>query len=117
MVRASPTAALTGRRRYRSWSGWPTRSRQGGICRAATSGSGRPDPIDASGVLAAAANALDLCIERGVLAVDGIVRIAQVLLRRHLIGARLAVADRRLARPLRLIFYGGGSSAATLCDR
>src|SRR5882672_2216149 len=43
---------------------------------------------------AAAANAVDDTVERRVLLVDWIVRVRQVLLGRHLIGARLAVADR-----------------------
>src|SRR6266481_8045762 len=45
-------------------------------------------------VLATAANALDHAVERHVLAIDRIVRIHQVFLRGHLIGARLAAADR-----------------------
>src|SRR6266851_4815974 len=44
--------------------------------------------------LATAANAVDHAVERCVLAIDWIVRIHQVFLRWHLIGARLAVADR-----------------------
>ena len=44
--------------------------------------------------LATAANAVDHTVERGVLLVDWIVRIHRVFLRGHLIGARLAVADR-----------------------
>jgi len=44
--------------------------------------------------LATAANAVDHAVERRVLLVDWIVRIHQVFLRGHLIGARLAVADR-----------------------
>src|SRR5216684_8269048 len=44
--------------------------------------------------LATAANAVDHAVERCVLAIDWIVRIHQVFLRGHLIGARLAVADR-----------------------
>jgi small-conductance mechanosensitive channel len=44
--------------------------------------------------LATAANAVDHTVERRVLLVDWIVRIHQVFLRGHLIGARLAVADR-----------------------
>ena len=43
---------------------------------------------------ATAANALDHAVERRVLAIDWIVRIRQVFLRGHLIGARLAVPDR-----------------------
>ena len=45
---------------------------------------------------AAAADALDLAIEDGVLLAQRIVRIVQVLRRGHVAGARLAVADRRL---------------------
>jgi hypothetical protein len=44
--------------------------------------------------LTTAANALHHAVERRVLAIDWIVRIHQVFLRGHLIGARLAVADR-----------------------
>src|SRR5229473_7365775 len=44
--------------------------------------------------LATAANAVDHAVERRVLAIDWIVRIHQVFLRGHLIGVRLAVADR-----------------------
>src|SRR5260370_38240432 len=45
--------------------------------------------------LATAANAFDHAVKRRVLAIDWIVRIIhQVLLRGHLIGPRLAVADR-----------------------
>jgi hypothetical protein len=46
--------------------------------------------------LAAAADAFDRLVECGVLAIDRIVRIAEVFLVRHLIGTRLAVSDRRL---------------------
>ncbi|HXB76971.1 MAG TPA: hypothetical protein VNX23_06060, partial [Bradyrhizobium sp.] len=46
--------------------------------------------------LATAANAFDHAVKRRVLAIDWIVRIThQVLLRGHLIRARLAVPDRR----------------------
>ena len=55
---------------------------------------------DSDAALAAAANALDLAVERGVLAVGGIVRVVQIFLRRHLIDTRLAVADRRRPWPL-----------------
>src|SRR6266850_3588310 len=44
--------------------------------------------------LATAANAVDHAVERRVLLVDRIVWIHQVLLRGHLIGARLSMADR-----------------------
>ena len=47
-------------------------------------------------VLATAANAFDHAIKRRVLAIDWIVRITQVLFVGHLIGPRLAVADRCL---------------------
>ena len=51
--------------------------------------------------LATAANAFDHAVERRVLAIDWIVRIThQVLLRGHLIRARLAVPDRRLWQQL-----------------
>src|ERR1700730_17066369 len=51
--------------------------------------------------LATAANAFDHAVERRVLAIDWIVRITrQVFLRGHLIGPRLAVADRRLRQQL-----------------
>src|SRR5882757_6534912 len=43
---------------------------------------------------ATAANTVDHAVERRVLLVDGILRIHQAFLRGHLIGARLAVADR-----------------------
>src|SRR5258708_19494943 len=46
--------------------------------------------------LATAANAFDHAVERRILLVDRIIRIHQVFLRRHLISARLAVADGRL---------------------
>ena len=46
--------------------------------------------------LAAAADALDLLVERRVFLVHGIVRIAQILLARHVAGARLAMTDGRL---------------------
>src|SRR5882672_7657768 len=61
----------------------------------------------------AAADALDLAVERGVLFVDWIVWIAQVLLRRHLIGARLAVADRGFAKRLGLVCSARRSGFAT----
>jgi len=61
--------------------------------------SGSPRAI--SQYLATAANAFDHAVERGVLAIDCIVRITrQVFLRGHLIGPRLAVADRRLRQQL-----------------
>src|SRR4030081_3466986 len=47
-----------------------------------------------SGYLATAANAVDHPVERRVLLVDWILRIHQVLFRGHLVGARLALADR-----------------------
>jgi hypothetical protein len=51
--------------------------------------------------LATAANAFDHAVKRRVLAIDWIVRITrQVLLRGHLIGPRLAVADRCLRQQL-----------------
>jgi hypothetical protein len=51
--------------------------------------------------LATAANAIDHAVKRRVLAIDWIVRIThQVLLRGHLIGPRLAVADRCLRQQL-----------------
>jgi hypothetical protein len=51
--------------------------------------------------LATAANAFDHSVKRRVLAIDWIVRITrQVLLRGHLIGPRLAVADRCLRQQL-----------------
>src|ERR1700722_1952834 len=51
--------------------------------------------------LATAANAFGHAVERCVLAIDCIVRIThQVFLRGHLIGPRLAVADRRLRQQL-----------------
>src|SRR3984893_10028989 len=51
--------------------------------------------------LATAANAFDHAIKRRVLAIDWIVRITrQVLLRGHLIGPRLTVADRHLRQQL-----------------
>src|SRR5258708_16365842 len=51
--------------------------------------------------LATAANAFDHAVKRRVLAIDWIVRIIrQVLLRGHLIGPRLAVADRCLRQQL-----------------
>jgi hypothetical protein len=51
--------------------------------------------------LATAANAFDHAVKRRVLAIDWIVRIThQVLLRGHLIRARLAVPDRRLRQQL-----------------
>ena len=50
-------------------------------------------------ILATAANAVDHAIERRVLPVDWIVRIRQVF-RRHLIGARLTLADRCIRQQL-----------------
>jgi hypothetical protein len=51
--------------------------------------------------VATAANAFDHSVKRRVLAIDWIVRITrQVLLRGHLIGPRLAVADRCLRQQL-----------------
>src|SRR5258708_13485128 len=50
---------------------------------------------------ATAANAFDHAVKRRVLTIDWIVRIiGQVLLRGHLIGPRLAVADRCLRQQL-----------------
>src|SRR5215212_1469729 len=46
---------------------------------------------------ATAANAFDLAVEHCVFLVQRIIRIARVLLRRQLIGARLTMADWRLA--------------------
>src|SRR5258708_32982341 len=116
MVKALPTAASTGRRPCRHCTCWPTPSRRDGMRCTANSGSARPRPlnIDHEGTRfapppmaparsAAATNALDLAVEGGVFLVGRIVRIAQVFLRRHLIGARLAVADRGLAGHLRLV--------------
>ena len=60
---------------------------------------------------ATAADALDLAVERGILAIGGIVRIAEVFLGGRLIGARLAVTDRGLTfatngrRGLRVSFH------------
>src|SRR5258708_1513788 len=52
-------------------------------------GQALPDGVDLAstrpGRSAAAADALDLAVERGVLAVDGVVRIAEVFLRRHVL--------------------------------
>ena len=53
--------------------------------------------------LATAADAFDLAVERGVFLVQRIIRIAQVFLRWHLIGARLTVADWGFGNRLRLI--------------
>src|SRR5690349_12326975 len=50
--------------------------------------------------LAAAADAFDLLVERGILAVGGAVWIAQVLLSRHLVGTRLSVTNWRRPRAL-----------------
>src|SRR5438477_625143 len=61
---------------------------------------------------AAAANALDLAIERGVFLVERIVGITQVLFRRHLIGAGLPVADWSFASRLGLICRSRGSGRA-----
>src|SRR6266702_2233928 len=114
MGRASRMAALTGTRRCRCWIVWPTPLRHDEKCSAANSRSVRPSrrrDRSAWGAyrsapwcrlfqhsLAAAADALDLAIKRRVFLVGGIARNAQILLRRHLIGARLAVADRGFTR-------------------
>ena len=58
-------------------------------------------PAGISQYLATAANAFGHAVERCILAIDCIVRIThQVVLRGHLIGPRLAVADRRLREQL-----------------
>src|ERR1700731_1567376 len=60
--------------------------------------------------LATAANAFGHAVKRRVLAIDWIVRIIrQVLLRGHLIGPRLAVADRCLRQQLSGFVDGGGA--------
>jgi hypothetical protein len=50
--------------------------------------------------LATPADALDLAIERGVFLIHGIIGIAEVFFRRHLVGARLSVADRGFGQRL-----------------
>src|ERR1700687_4589707 len=88
------------------------------MCSAANSGSARPSRlhrlivIGARGFapccglrqryLAAAADALDLAVQCRSLAVDRIVGITQVFLRRHVARARLPVADRGFAHWLGL---------------
>src|SRR5712671_4499489 len=63
---------------------------------------GKPVSTFPDHALAAAADALDLAVQRRSLAVDRIVRITQVFLRRHVTRARLPVADRGFARRLGL---------------
>jgi hypothetical protein len=69
--------------------------------RSQTADSGLTGGLPWGQYLATAANAFDHSVKRRVLAIDWIVRITrQVLLRRHLIGPRLAVADRCLRQQL-----------------
>src|ERR1700738_586387 len=113
-------AASTGRRPCRHWTCWPTPLRRDGRCRAANSGNVRPSlgvKVDRERSapyvphrrlllrdLAAAADALYLAVESCVFLVHRIVRIAQILLVRHVTGARLTMTDRRLYDRLVRIF-------------
>src|SRR3954454_6261592 len=103
MARASRTDASTGRPRQPCSSSLLTRSRSGATPSALGCTSAPPDRTIAGGVrlshparfprrLAAAADALDLLVERLIFLAEGIVRVAQVLLAGHIGDARLAVA-------------------------
>ena len=67
----------------------------------------------AVGLLAAPANALDLAVEGLVFLVRRIVRIAQIFLRRQLVGARLPVANRGIATHRALICAARRAGAAS----
>src|SRR4051812_6996737 len=114
MARASRTDASTGRPRQPCSSSSLMRSRSGATPSAQDCTSAPPDRMIAGGVrlshparrsrrLAAAADALDLLVERLILLAERIVRVAQVLLAGHVADARLPMTDgRRRQRTRRL---------------
>src|SRR3954452_15362427 len=121
MGRALRTAASTGLRRWRPSTNSPTRSGRDRRFSLANYRNVRLEVMTRGASvfappahLAAAADAPDLFVERGVFLVGLAVRVAQVFLRRHLIRARLAVADGSLRK--RLVLHHGGRPAAGLSD-
>src|SRR5215472_2614693 len=126
MGRVSRTAASTGKPANRCWTFWPIRSRTGERHGAATSANAWPEgearSFETTTVSlrsrlreyhrvavgdgsrfapdrsrsAAAADALDLLVERRVFLAYRIVRVTQVLFVRHVARARLTMADRGL---------------------
>src|SRR5436305_7153590 len=112
MDRASRMAASTGKPPNRRCSCWPMPLRRDGIWSTEKVRPNRASPVErdrgdapvppSPTRSATPADALDPAIKRGVLFVHYTVWIAEILFRRHLIGARLPVADRSVAHRLRL---------------